>query len=91
MTQNTSDPFIVISHTPSGRECCLKDMTQSLPKAELEQLMDQLLEQKLFGFNMLSDTSGTMSLDKPRLTHIQIGEQLYRLLLFPYEAQIETF
>jgi len=83
--------YIVSAQSPNGRDCKLKDMTQSIDRNELEQLMQDLLEQKLFGFNMLSSTDGVMNLDKPRLTHIQLGEELYRLLLFPYEARIETF
>lgn len=67
------------------------DNTGEIPRLELEQFLNLLIEQKQFGIKGLSGSDGSIKLDQPRATHIQFGETLYRLLLFPYEARIEAF
>ncbi len=79
-----------ISHT--GRPCRLMDNTGTVDRAQLQTLLDELIAQKLFGPQALSGAGdNTLRLDQPRITHIQFGDTLYRLLLFPHEARIEKF
>ena len=78
------------SHT--GKPCRLIDNTGTVEHAQLQALLDDLIAQKLFGLQALSGAGdNTLRLDQPRITHIQFGATLYRLLLFPHEARIEKF
>lgn len=75
----------------NGKGCCIVDNTGEIDAEELQTLLDTLIANKEFGLKMLSSPEGQMKLDSVRATHIQCGENLYRLLLFPYEARIESF
>jgi hypothetical protein len=75
----------------NGKPCRVIDNTGDLNEAELVQFLGDLIEQKQFGIKGLSASDGTIKLGQPQATHIQFGETLYRLLLFPYEARIEAF
>ncbi|WP_018876129.1 hypothetical protein [Thioalkalivibrio sp. ALE31] len=76
----------------NGKPCRIVDNTGTVPLAELEQLLNALIEEKRFGLNMLSSTgSSAIKLGEPQFTHLQVGDDLYRFLLFPYEARLESF
>jgi len=76
---------------PNGKACQLYDNTASIPAPELESLLAQLVADKHFGINALSSSDGIINLDKPKLSHIQIKDDLYRLYLYRYHAIIESF
>lgn len=87
-----SDNAIVVQgETLSGKPCRIVDNTGTISEAELRQLLEQLVEQNEFGIKGLSDGQGIMKLGEPRLAHIQIEGDLYRLVLLPYEARIEKY
>ncbi len=78
-----------ISHT--GKPCRLIDNTGTVAPAQLQRLLDDLIEQKAFGLKGLSGPGNTIALGHPQLGHIQLGGSLYRLIIRPYEARIEAF
>lgn len=82
---------ILEGSTHNGKPCRLVDNTGEIAPAELQQLLQQLIADKHFGIKGLSGPDGTLKLGEPQITHIQFGEKLYRLVLFPFEARIETF
>ncbi|WP_019624582.1 hypothetical protein [Thioalkalivibrio thiocyanoxidans] len=76
----------------NGKPCRIVDNTGAIPRAELEQLLEDLIAAKRFGLNALSATgSSAIKLGEPQFTHLQVGDDLYRFLLFPYEARLESF
>lgn len=76
----------------NGRPCRVVDNTGRIDPAELKSLLDSLIEQKRFGLSGLSQAGGsTITLGEPEFTHIQFADQLYRLILLPYEARLEAF
>lgn len=76
----------------NGKPCRIVDNTGEVPRQELLDVLDALIREKKFGVGGLSASGGnTISLNQPLPTHIQFGDKLYRLLLFPYEARIEPF
>ena len=76
----------------NGRPCRIVDNTASIDPAELRELLDTLITSRRFGLHVVSPHGGNvLSLDHPDGGHIQFGDTLYRLLLFPYEAHIEPF
>ncbi|MDH5377641.1 MAG: hypothetical protein OEX00_04905 [Gammaproteobacteria bacterium] len=77
--------------TQRGKPCKIVDNTASVCREELERLLITLIEEDSFGLKGISDGEGRINLDKPELAHIQIGEKLYKLLLYRYEAHIEKF
>ncbi len=79
--------------TQQGKECRLIDNTgKCLPVEDCHDLLAALIENQLFGFRSLSAQGGdTISLDRRESSHIQIGDDLYRLVVFRYEARIENF
>ena len=81
----------VTSKTLNNKECKLYDNTCSLPQQELEELLAQLIQDRHFGINAMSASDGIIYLDKPKLSHIQIKDDLYRLYLYRYHAIIESF
>lgn len=98
-TRNNSPAEIKISESANkitsslsnGRQCKLYDNTGLIPDLELRGLLDQLIQDSLFGINALSSSDGIIYLDKPKLSHIQINDDLYRLYLYRYHAIIENF
>lgn len=79
--------------TRGGRPCALIDNTgRALPHAELQALLDALIEADSFGFSVLSAKGGsTLSLDRRESAHVQIAGDLFRLLVHRYEARVEPF
>jgi hypothetical protein len=79
--------------TRRGKPCELVDNTgESLPRAELEAILSALIAADAFGFNIASAKGGhTLDLERRESAHVQIGEKLYRLLVYRYEARIEPF
>lgn len=74
----------------NGKPCRILDTTASVPQHELHQLLEALIRERQFG-TRFSGGSGGVSVDAPRFSHIQLNGELYRLLLFRYEARIEKF
>ncbi len=76
-----------------GKPCVLVDNTGHRLNAEAcREILDSLIENDIFGFRTLSASGGdTISLERRESTHVQIGEELYRLIVFRYEARIELF
>lgn len=76
----------------NGNACRIVDNTGTVPHPELEGLLNELIEARRFGLHALSSTgSNAIKLGEPQFTHLQVGENLYRFLLFPYEARLESF
>lgn len=81
----------VTSETHNHKKCELFDNTGAIPQQNMEELLAQLVADKHFGINALSASDGIIYLDKPKLSHIQIKDDLYRLYLYRYHAIIESF
>lgn len=82
---------VVTGKTDKGKVCKLADNTGSVDKIELEGLLNNMIESQVFGIHAISSGDGIINFDKPRLSHIQIDDDLYRLYLFRYHAIIEKF
>lgn len=87
----SENAIVVQGETLAGKPCRIVDNTGSIPETELVRLLDELVQQNEFGIKGLSDSQGNMKLGEPRLAHIQIEGDLYRLVLLPYEARIEKY
>lgn len=86
------DAVIIEGVAHNGKPCRVVDNTASVPRAELRDLLNTLIEEKRFGLGGMSVAGGNrIALDEPVGTHIQLGDDLYRILLYPYEARIEPF
>ena len=79
--------------TLRGKSCVLIDNTGGgLPEAELVLILKSLIEGDQFGFKPRSSVGGSaIDLDRRESTHIQVGDKLYRLVVFRFEARIENF
>lgn len=79
--------------TRRGKPCELIDNTgEALPEAEMRAILEGLVENDVFGFRTLSANGGeTINLDRRESSHVQVGEKLYRLIVYRYQAQIERF
>ena len=76
----------------NGKPCRIVDNTGTIEREALRSLLDQLIADQRFGLTGLSCAGGnTIKLGAPEFTHLQIGETLYRFILLPYEARLETF
>lgn len=83
---------IVESVAHNGKPCRVVDNTGTIARVELERLLVDLVEARQFGVRGLSAKGGnTIRLGEPEFTHMQFGDQMYRMLLFPYEARLEAF
>ena len=83
---------IVESVAHNGKPCRVVDNTGTIARVELERLLVDLVETRQFGVRGLSAKGGnTIRLGEPEFTHTQFGDQMYRMLLFPYEARLEAF
>ncbi len=83
---------IIESVAHNGRPCRVVDNTGTIARAELEQLLVELIESRHFGVRGLSAKgSNAIRLGEPEFTHMQFGDAIYRMLLFPYEARLEAF
>jgi hypothetical protein len=86
------DATIVEAVAHNGKPCRVVDNTGTINRAELERLLADLIEERRFGLRALSAKgSNAIRLGEPEFTHMQFGDRLYRMLLFPYEARLETF
>lgn len=74
----------------NGKPCRLVDNTGTVSREELEALLKDLISNKEFGLKGVSQGE-TLTMGGTRFTHVQVGDSLYRLLLFPYEARLEKF
>lgn len=87
-----SDATIIRGVAHNGKPCRIVDNTGSVAAPELQTLLDALIAQKRFGLQGLSVAgSNRIAIDQPLGTHIQLGEAIYRILMYPYEARIEKF
>ena len=78
--------------TRKGKPCRLVDNTASVPQAEMQELLQALIEQDKFGPGGLSPAGGnTITIGMPESAHVQLGDTLYRLIIFDYEARLERF
>lgn len=78
--------------TLKGKPCRLVDNTATVPCDEMKALLRDLIEQHKFGPGGLSASGGnTITLGMPESAHVQLGDTLYRLLIFDYEARLEKF
>lgn len=80
-------------NTSHGKLCTLIDNTGlDLPEAECRDILTGLIANDLFGFRSLSPQGGdTIQMDRRESSHVQVGAELYRLIVFRYEARIELF
>ena len=87
------DARVYTASAPGGKTCRLIDNSgDALPEGELQDVLQRLIEAKLFGFRSLSASGGNaVNLECAECAHVQIGERLYRLILHRYEARIEPF
>lgn len=76
----------------NGKPCRIVDNTGKIPRDELQTTLDQLIESKSFGLSGRSLAGGnTISIGAAEYGHIQFGDDLYRMILKPYEALLEGF
>lgn len=87
------DAVRVAGTTRRGRPCELVDNTgRALPLEELRALLDALIEADAFGFALVSAKGGaTLDLARRESAHVQVAGDLYRLLVYRYEARLEPF
>ena len=80
-------------NTKRGKACELVDNTGcALAPDECRDILAGLIENDLFGFHPFSANGGaTISLERRESTHVQVGDDLYRLIVFRYQARIENF
>ena len=87
-----SDAVILEGMTKRGKPCRLIDNTVSAPREELAALLNDLIEQEHFGPSGLSMAgSNTISIGTPQSAHVQLGENIYRMIVVDYEARLEEF
>ena len=87
-----ANAVIIDGKMDNGHVCRLIDNTGNIDRGTLEELLHVLILESRFGGAGLSAAGGnTVTIGAPQYGHIQIGERLYRLLIFPYEARIEQF
>ncbi|MFN4263762.1 MAG: hypothetical protein ACK4IT_09195 [Thioalkalivibrionaceae bacterium] len=83
---------IVEGVTRSGKPCRVVDDTGTIAREELESFLAHLIAEDQFGLKLISAVgSNALKLGEPQFTHVQFGDSLYRLLLFPYEARLQGF
>lgn len=87
------DACTLQGQTRGGKPCRLIDNSgDALPEGALREILQGLIEAELFGFRTLSASGGdTISLERRESAHVQVGENLYRLIVYRYEARIEPF
>lgn len=79
--------------TRQGRPCALTDNTgRRLSAAAVREILDALVANDAFGFRARSAAGGAViGLDQAQATHVQIGDELFRLVVRRYEARLEPF
>ena len=92
MQRDTDKAVVIEGVAHNGKPCRIIDNTGTVARAELEALLAELIEQRRFGLSGRSLAgSASIRLGEPDFTHIQLGDELYRFILLPYEARIEVF
>ena len=92
MAEDPANGQQVVTGTYHGREVRLTDRTGSAPEDELRQILDALVREGKFGLAGLSNAgSGSIEIGAPEGAHVQIGDELYRLMVTGYEAYIDKF
>ena len=87
-----SDAVLLVGMTKRGKPCRLIDNTVSAPHEELKALLNDLIEQEHFGPSGLSTAGGnTIRIGAPQSAHVQLGENIYRMIVVDYEARLEEF
>ncbi|MFB6261117.1 MAG: hypothetical protein ABEJ96_06860 [Thiohalorhabdaceae bacterium] len=82
MAGQTAETEIRVAGTYHGREVTLTDKTGTCPEAELQEILDALIAEGKFGIAGMSNSGSNT---------IQIGDELYRLVITGYEAYIDKF
>jgi hypothetical protein len=84
---------IVAGRVHDGRPCRVVDNAGTVDRGLPEALPADLVEARGFGLSGLPASSGThaIRLGAPDFTHIRLGEEVHRLILFPCEARLEAF
>ncbi|CDQ09152.1 conserved protein of unknown function [Acidithiobacillus ferrivorans] len=92
LTPLRSDAVILEGKTKRGKPCRVIDNTVSIPREDLADLLNDLIEQEHFGPSGLSMAgSNTISIGAPQSAHVQLGENIYRMIVVAYEARLEEF
>ncbi|MDX5936546.1 hypothetical protein [Acidithiobacillus thiooxidans] len=87
-----ADAVIIEGKTKRGKPCKIIDNTCQVPRQELQALLDDLIEQEHFGPSGLSMAGGnSIRIGAPQSAHVQLGNDIYRMILVDYEARIEVF
>jgi hypothetical protein len=86
------DARIIEGQTKRGKHCKVIDNTVTVPDADLQALLNDLIDQEHFGPSGLSMAGGnTISIGVPQSAHVQLGDNIYRMIVVGYEARIEEF
>lgn len=87
------DAVVITGSTARGKRCELIDNTGAqLPRAELEAILHGLIENGVFGFRPVSaGGADAIRLERREAGHVQVGENLYRLIVYRYQARLEPF
>lgn len=88
-----ADAIVVAGTTRRGKHCELIDNTGAkLPRAELEAIFSGLIENDVFGFHPVSaGGADAIRLERREGGHVQVGDNLYRLIVYRYQARLEPF
>lgn len=83
---------IITGVAKNGKPCSIVDNTGQIKPETLQAMLDQFIEENRFGFSLLSAPGeSSIRLGEPLFAHIQIEEQLYRVILHSYEIRIDSF
>lgn len=92
MREDAEHAIVIEGVAHNGKPCRIVDNTGTVAREELEMLLAELIEQRRFGLSGRSSAGGTsIRIGEPEFTHIQLGDELYRFILLPYEARLEVF
>lgn len=88
-----SDKAVIVDgQAHNGRFCRVVDNTGTVDRRVLEALLADLVSARRFGLSGLSaGGASTIRLGAPEFSHVQLDGEVYRLILFPYEARLEAF
>ena len=88
----TPDAQVIEGQTRRGKPCRVVDNTGTVAEEELRTLLNELIEQDQFQPLGLSMAGGnSIQIGAPQTAHVQLGDDLYRLIVLDYEARIEGF
>ena len=92
MAGETAQTERQVAGTFHGREVTVTDKTGTCPEGELQSILDSLIAEGKFGIAGMSNSgSNTIQIGAPEGAHIQVGEDLYRLVITGYAAYIDKF